>query len=338
MAQSRWFAETLVYDGWRRDWIRTYDAGGPIFDRNTGAPIADPAIYSVLPRLNQRHDAFNYGLVLHTPQFLQRRLPESVDVSLTYTRSDNFTPQAERFNVFGKSIQPTSGSTKEYGAIVNLFNRKLQLRLIRYETASASATETSFSNQPILNMDTTLYTILTQMEQGRLDVRPDGTSTAEAKRAVLDFMRNPVATPFYSTDVAGYFVDQNGRLQGSGSRTVNRVFATSDVVAKGWEADVTANPTRNWRVTFNVANQLTIRTNSGDDLSAMLESWRPFLFDGPAGDIPLSEGNTNTLRGQYTSSWLASVNRVRALNGHGRRNCASGVSTSSTITHSARGR
>jgi hypothetical protein len=317
VAQSRWWDDTLVSTlGWRRDWVKTFDAGGPIFDATTGVPSDDPRVFPLLPRLNQSHDAFNYGLVLHTPGFVQRRLPQGVDVSLTYSQSDNFSPQAERFNVYGKSIDPTSGSTKEFGAIINLFNRKLQLRATHYETASTYATEGAFTNNPILNMDRAMYTILTQMEQGRLEFLTDReTPSTAAKAALLDFLRNPVATPFYSTDVAGYYIDASGKLQGSGDRTVNRVFATSDIVAKGWEFDVTANPTRNWRITFNVANQFTIKTNSGNDLAAMLDSWRPFLFDGPAGDMPLTEGSTNNLRGQYQASWVAVTNRVRALNG-----------------------
>ena len=77
VTQSYWCENTLVSTtGWRRDWIKTFDAGSAGLDTATGLLITDPAIYRVQPRLDQRHDAINYGLVLHTPGFVKRYLPK----------------------------------------------------------------------------------------------------------------------------------------------------------------------------------------------------------------------------------------------------------------------
>lgn len=137
VTHSRWFEGTLVSTlGWRRDWARNLGTPGVQFTPD-GTINLDPSVFYLSENLKQRKDAFNYGLVLHAPKFIQRRLPWGADVGLTYNRSDNFTPGAYNTSVNGGLIPPEKGETKEYGFMVSLFERKIDLRVSHYRTASA---------------------------------------------------------------------------------------------------------------------------------------------------------------------------------------------------------
>ena len=50
------------------------------------------------------------------------------------------------------------------------------------------------------------------------------------------------------------------------STPVNNFTATEDQVSKGWEYEFTANPTHNWRITFNASETKAIRYNIGGEL------------------------------------------------------------------------
>ncbi len=55
---------------------------------------------------------------------------------------------------------------------------------------------------------------------------------------------------------------------------------TNDLVSKGVEIEITANPTDRWRLTFNAARNEATRTNILPDWEAFVESMKPIWFDG----------------------------------------------------------
>lgn len=314
VGQDRWLNNSVVTTwGWRRDWIKTYDAGSPPDDGH-GNLLTDDANFPLQPVLDQRHDAFNWGVVVHAPDFIARHLPEGTDVGLLFNRSDNFTPQTARYSVYGDQIDPTTGTTKDYGFYVSLFHRKLDLRVSHYKSASTLATNTSL-NSTILSFDRDFYRTMLAINGGTLYTKADGvTDQTAAVNAFVDFLRSPVAAPFYRPEVAGWYVDASGNLQGSTDGTVLRVLGTSDVDASGWEYELTANPTKNWRITANVAKQTPVLSNSGTDLWNLMATWRPFLAEGPIADLERLDGNTATI-GQLFETNESSLRRIRALDG-----------------------
>ncbi|MBI2497820.1 MAG: hypothetical protein HYV75_07905 [Opitutae bacterium] len=145
--QSRWWENTVVSTvGWRRDSFVTRDAGTAAFDPATGLRIISPDVWFPRVNLDDSQTSFNYGVVVHAPKQVRRRLPEGMDVSLIYNTADNFRPTAQRLNLFGAPIDAETGDTKEYGALVSLFSGKFELRATHYETASALATNSSLTN------------------------------------------------------------------------------------------------------------------------------------------------------------------------------------------------
>jgi outer membrane receptor protein involved in Fe transport len=313
--QDRWFEGSLISTlGWRRDWVRTATAGAVQFDP-AGLMIVDESVWRLNPQLDQRRDAFNYGLVLHTPQFIRRRLPQSVELSFLFNRSDNFTPDSARHDVYGRQIDPPTGETKEYGLLLSLFDRKIDLRASHYVSSSALATNSSFVTT-LNGMKSALFNSMRNLEQGLYDLDPSvGAAYVpdNVKQAFRDFFRNPAATTFFSPDVTGFWVDESGRLQGA-DEGPGGLASTSDTVAKGLELELTANVTSNWRITANVARQQSVKSNSANALWTLLQSWRPLFVDSPVGDLPVTAGGTNPWRNRFISD-EATVRRIRALDG-----------------------
>ncbi len=85
---------------------------------------------------------------------------------------------------------------------------------------------------------------------------------------------------------------------------------TADTQSKGYEFELTANPTRNWRVAFNASKTTAVRTNVGGASLEELVGYMDTLMAGPSGDLvrfnsDYSAGNElrfvwNSWRGQYT--------------------------------------
>lgn len=308
--QDRWLDDHLISTfGWRRDHVKTYDAGALTFD-TTGQPILQN--WKLRKQIDQSHNAFNYGLVLHTPDFITKHLPTRPQISFAYNKSDNFTPQAQRLNVYGANIDPTKGTTDEYGVTLSLFNRKLELRASSYKTVSALATNSGVSNT-ILDFDRQMFRTMAGIEAGTFSTQTIPVAP-EIQAAFVQFLRNPAFARFANTNVTGWFVDANGHLQGAEGGTIGRVVDTSDTLAKGIELEVTANLTRNWRLTANANRQQSVLSNSATAFWDAIESWRPLLVGTLAGQQPWNPGGTEPWETRFLSN-EATVRRVRDQDG-----------------------
>jgi outer membrane receptor for ferric coprogen and ferric-rhodotorulic acid len=81
---------------------------------------------------------------------------------------------------------------------------------------------------------------------------------------------------------------------------ITDVVATQDQVAKGHEFDLTYNPTSQWRISLNVAEQLTVNDNTGLQVRKMMDELQP-VWAGTAGPLPLALTGTGDLGGDWTS-------------------------------------
>ncbi len=85
---------------------------------------------------------------------------------------------------------------------------------------------------------------------------------------------------------------------------------TADTQSKGYEFELTANPTSNWRVAFNASETTAVRMNVGGPVLDGLVAYMDNLMAGPGGDLvrfnsDYSAANElrqdwNPWRGQYT--------------------------------------
>ena len=78
---------------------------------------------------------------------------------------------------------------------------------------------------------------------------------------------------------------------------------TADTQSKGYEFELTANPTPNWRVAFNASETTAVRTNVGGPVLDELVAYMDTLMAGNAGDLTRFNSDWsagNQLRGDWT--------------------------------------
>ncbi|MBC2606790.1 TonB-dependent receptor plug domain-containing protein [Pelagicoccus albus] len=74
-----------------------------------------------------------FSLVVHAPESFRDALG-GMGVSLTYSDSQNFRPDASRRDLIGNPIEPTTGETKEYGIVLSSRDNRFNLKVNKYET------------------------------------------------------------------------------------------------------------------------------------------------------------------------------------------------------------
>jgi outer membrane receptor protein involved in Fe transport len=277
--QSYWWDRTLVSTlGWRRDNVRTYDAGTVPVNPATGA--ADLNGFVPLPVTDETETSFNYGLVLHTPQPLRRHLPFESTISLTYNHADNFRPAGQRYDIFNNPLPGETGKTDEYGVLLSVFDGKLVFRASHYETTSglSSSLLTSMST-PISNLVSTIDAVRTENLRGTNASNPAGVA------AFNEWYNGPVGTALRNTFRFTETTLPNGQPDITSDSRSGEVVATADVVSKGEEFELTYNPTRQWRITVNANRSEAIRSRVASDLRYVVFDTVVPLVNGPAGAL-----------------------------------------------------
>lgn len=309
VANSKFWENTLVTTvGWRRDAFRTFNAGGAPVDPATGQRIVDHATWSLQPGLDDAERSFNYGGVLHLPPKLRGRLPLGADVSLTYNKSDNFTPTASRFDMLANQIAPSKGETTEHGVVLSLLAGKLQLRANRYETAAAAATNGTFNeikNRLVRRMDTQI--------ENNANPAYQAIAPASAISAFNNWVASPDGELFQRNFNFTIARAANGSLVVDHDDRIGTVVSTSDLVSSGYEFDAIFNPTRNWRIAFNAVKSEAVRSNTARDFAEIIRRLGP-IWGGTAGALPDAIGNASTL-GELWGGIEADATREALLDG-----------------------
>ena len=310
VANSYWWDKTLVSTlGWRKDAYQTFDAGTSLTDPATGLKIIDPNVWKwTAPTLDDSKGSFNYGFVLHQPPFLRGKLPLGADVSLTYNKSDNFRPSAQRYDQFNGKIAPPTGKTKEWGALISLFNNKLELRAVKYETAAALASAGAF---------TELQNTVVRRLDSQIENNSSSAYLAVAPPAALaawnQFQQGPVAKQLFTTFNFLFNPGPNNTTIVDHDDKVGTVVSTTDVLATGYEFDVTYNPTSQWRIAFNAARQQTVSGNSGASFAKLIALLDP-VWGGTAAALPDGATSTTNL-GQTWATVKANAEKNIATDG-----------------------
>ncbi|MEY2880946.1 MAG: hypothetical protein RLZZ15_3326 [Verrucomicrobiota bacterium] len=194
-----------------------------------------------------------YSGVLRWPQKIIR-LPAGMDASLFSNVSENFTPNGSQTDAYGTILPSPQGKTRELGVNLSFLDNRFSLRLNHYETKIKDS-----SIGRIAALGATINNAVLQ--------------TAGAWASELN--RNPHASRLADIDLLFSVFPSNfkelNKFQYTGSvATQNFALSTvqlpnysdtADLLAKGTEVDITYNPTRNWRIIFNLTKNETIQTN-----------------------------------------------------------------------------
>lgn len=293
VANSYWWDHTLVSTlGWRKDEYQSQRYAGPPVGPDGLRLVSEPATLGAPVPFEA--SKFNYGLVLHTPPFLRRKLPLGAEVSLAYNKSDNSSPTSQRFDIYNRPIDPVGGETEEWSAFVNLFSGKLQLRATRFSTTSArsNAQFTEIQNTIVRRLEN--MTEVVRNTAFRDEVAAKGFG---AELAAWDaWEKSPTAQTLFTTYRFAFPAGPNTANNASitTQERIGEVVAVQDTIAEGVEVDVTYNPTPQWRISLNVGEQKTVNDNTGTATRQMMDELKA-VWGGTAARLPLALNTNNDL-------------------------------------------
>lgn len=285
--------------GWRTDSIENLSAIG---DRLTDGNVEDPSDLMLSPQDPIADaDTFTWSVVGHIPI----ELPGNTRASVHYSESENFEPTGLRRNAYGNPINSPQGTTKEFGFSLDMFQSKLNMRFNWYDTV-ASGNQASVGSAiggsldvivtalnewqrvadgRVLNGDDNPYTIdqaLSPLSTGGLQ---DSGLDASGRFSSYDQMLSTIlgTVPEDVQNNAQIQQDATGDWAITGDMS-GRV-ATQDIAAEGFEVEIVANPSSNWRIGVNIAQQETITSNTASVLGDVIGSINENLKAANLADI-----------------------------------------------------
>ncbi len=314
--QSYWLDSHLVtIAGLRRDEQKTFERidltndSDPLTSDRLAIGDFDPAAIRLRsdPSDVAKGDTLTWSVVGRYPQRLFGPLPLNADLRVFANRSENFSPVGARRDVYNNLQAAPTGTTKEYGFMFDLFGGKVSARVNRYETAG-----TGFTNPALQGaVNTAINGIQTLSLQRLLDAETAGftleqvgltqvgiSSYAQAYQEIINFLPEP------TRGIRNLRIETlNGVRRFEGNPILGAV-GTSSFVAKGWELDLTGNPARGLRISFNVAQQNTVKSDIAPELRKFAAEMRANIDKSPLRNVFDSPtlGETNTHFGRFENN------------------------------------
>ncbi len=270
--QSHWLADTLVSTvGWRKEKSSIRGINAPIIANGEGYALVDDPTFtidnpSIVPQAFEK-TLFAWSGVLKLPREWLSRTRAVSAFNFFYGESENFSPPAGRtVNAFGVAIAPPAGITKEKGIYLEVLDGKLSARLNFFETTQTGSFNSAVGGlaAQIISLHSSAYNAV---QNGWIPAGPGG------------FPVGYVAPPAQLLQLF------NWRLNNGTPTSSNPgVQDTSDFVTKGTEIELMFRPTRGLSFLFNVSEQQSVRSNTG-------EATRALIFNTPtaSGDPLVTE-------------------------------------------------
>ena len=355
--------------GWRSDEVKGKGVTAPQMPLNRSILNLQPDVYR-LPEEYPSAQIFKdestaYGVVVHLNRLVERD-PLPIDVSLSYSKSNNFQVTDTRRDIYGTPLSNPTGETKDYGVTLSTKDGKYSLRAIKYETSVMNANsgisdpggigriiQQGLRFRNVFLYDLGVYDWGTRDQPqsrntwGGPENAADTSLTPEQGRALED---QAITT---WNEIQGWLTDRGffdawgftpvsmDKLTDRSTYEANpgayvpdpaQVFAyvatppqgftvTADTISKGYEFELTANPTRNWRVGFNASKTKAVRTNVG---GALLDEYIAFIDskltnpDGsltPAGAMPQFGNTSLNIYANVFGPWRANYVQMKLQEG-----------------------
>lgn len=341
--------------GIRNDIAKAWVAApGP--DGATGLVNLDRSVYNLdnATMARVQRNSRSWSVVAHLSQLLPDKLP--VRFSAFYNESENFQPEASRYDIYGHALPMPKGKTTDKGILISTKDDKYSIKINKFQTKSYDGNISSGVNtwyigsgmtwamnwadryqynldgsgiqqrNPSLDVDPTNQWVVspdflngtrTYSANGSYDftAAPGETSVAALQKeltAVRDFRAflATLPTEFFDT----YRIDNSSKwnVNRSNSFKYGSPVLTEDAVSQGYEVELTANPTSNWRVSFNGAKVEATRYNVGGAAFADFVSRVETAFNTTkAGDLRIWYGGpaNDTAR----TLWYTNIGTQAAL-------------------------
>jgi outer membrane receptor protein involved in Fe transport len=337
LTRSRVFSRVAVWQGhfWNNALVGTYGIRKDVakawaFSRDSnGSPgfgQVDLGPTFRLPDAAQNRievTSKTWSAVAHLNRFIKgERLP--INVSVFYSKSENFQPAANRVDFYGESIAAPQGRTTDKGVYLETKDGRFSVRVNRYETTATNASSNALGGAwflgtsqawagnwaNIFEFDLGGATLATQNQgsTGRFTYSPapgENQDQADAReRAAVAAWRDwqkKIDPRFYRA--WGVQFDPNtapiNQVRELGASTPNGFTLTEDSLSKGYEIEFNAQATRNWRLSLNAAKTDATRRNiGGAALADFVAKYEDALKNTAAGDLRIwwgGAGNETTL-------------------------------------------
>jgi hypothetical protein len=76
----------------------------------------------------------SWGVVVHMPEALQKKMPAGLNLSVFFNKSSNWKPTASRVDIYGDPIDSQTGDTKDYGFTISALDERLMLKVNWYDS------------------------------------------------------------------------------------------------------------------------------------------------------------------------------------------------------------
>lgn len=275
--QSYWLDNLIVTTaGIRRDESKRFSpranlAYNPAEPDGKVKGFEDYNVYT-FPEFNVGKEIKSYSGVLRWPRKLVR-LPEGMDVSAFMNASSNFTPLGSRLDYFGNVTPSPEGKTREYGLNLSFFNDRLTLRYNHFETSVVRASFSVPFNYTNAIVQMTGFWI----SEDNANRNPTINRKADIEKIFAVLPSNFRTLYGFTYTGSAATNDQAQTVTGLTGST-----DTTDFKATGNELDIVFNPTRQWRILANFAQQETVQTNIAPTAKAVIAALRP-VWDELAG-------------------------------------------------------
>lgn len=286
---------------WRRDDVESIVTGAPNKSSRQEALIEEPAWilenYALFNgnRNEAEGESTSWGVVVKAPLSWMEKVPVIDSLSALYNESSNFQVTGGRRDVFGNSIEPPTGENEEYGIRMDLLDQKLSINAISYETSQSNISfGGGFSLSRLMSSLVRVIepTVLGRNPDADGDFLPENAAGAE------------ISLPENLLDFTSFSISSTG----TATFTIPVDYASvRDVVSEGKEIEVIYNPTKQWRMAVNVAQQKAQISNVQVQEKRLWE------------ETTISVGGTQkTLREAWTNDFanlVANTNNVPAPQG-----------------------
>ncbi len=253
----------------------------------------------------------SWGVVVHTPQFINKHLPWGMNFSAFFNNSKNFQPDAGRWGILGQTVESPNGTTKDYGIRVAALNERISFKINWFETVSKNAQLDWGDVWKVSFYEAWSYLYAKQAEQRFGPFGSDWTPTEEWTKAHQAYFQNAAPDSWYKTwgiDTSKW----NSWMQPERDRSLFKI--TGDRTSKGIEFEFAAQPVKGLNVTMNASKVEAINSNTDPALAKWIEE-RAAVYAGPAGDVRIWGPSGPKIGTMYLNEIVPSYALLRAREG-----------------------
>lgn len=306
-----WDGNIVPMFGYRSDTQKQYTKRGVKDGLSDAINVQDPLYVLPTDPVLFKGISKTYSIVVHTPPEWRRRMPGNTGFSLFYSQSKNFEPDTQRVDVLGDPLAPPTGTTRDFGILIETLNDKLSFKITKYKTLGSNASVNVDDIYKLGSVEAwgTQFAGYYRDNYGAdwqwnwnngQGNGVDNFGTDAAGIAAREASKQAAVTAWYGNYAGDKFYKAWGINNDSPTAYRNGLSAsapvgltaTGDTKSEGYEFEITAQPVKNWRITANAAKVTATRFNVGGALAKWVELRNP-VYTGPAGDIRLWWAGSN---------------------------------------------